>query len=232
MLALADVAAEQWGLLTTAQARAVGASTQDVARLANQGALERLSHGVYRIAGAPASPLDSLRGAWLSLDPARRSTERWHDQPPAIVSHSSAARLNRLGDLASDTSEFTTPTRKQTRSPDIRIHRRTATSNEWTIVDGLPVTTILRTIDDLAGDRVDGGHLAGIIQDALTRHQIDPHALADTLTRHAHHYGAPKGDGNALLQHFQRQTDIPSSGQTTTQPSAAGTTLPETVASA
>ena len=75
-LVLGDVAAEQWGLVTTAQARALGVPAQAMARLTERGSLERMTHGVYRVAGAPAEPLDSLRVAWLTLDPARRASQR------------------------------------------------------------------------------------------------------------------------------------------------------------
>jgi predicted transcriptional regulator of viral defense system len=208
VLELADLAAEQWGLVTTAQARGVGVSAQAVARLTNNSALERITHGVYRISGAPATPLDSLRAAWLALDPARRAGERLRDEVPAVVSHRSAAEIHRLGDLEADEFEFTSRERKQTRRPDTRIHRGQVAPGEWTVVDGLPVTTVIRTVDDLAADRIDGGHLAGVVRDALTRQQVDDQALIAVLRRHAHHYSAPLGDGEALLARLLQESGI------------------------
>lgn len=208
VLDLADLAAEQWGLVTTAQARTVGVSPQAVARFTNNGALERMTHGVYRVTGAPATPLDSLRAAWLALDPVRRAGERLRDQAPAVVSHRSAAAIYHLGDLEADELEFTSSARKQTRRPDIRIHRGQVGPGEWTVVDGLPVTTSIRTVDDLAADRIDGGHLAGVVRDALTRQQVDDQELIAVLRRHAHHYGAPMGDGEALLSQLLQESGI------------------------
>lgn len=205
---LADLAAEQWGLVTTAQARIAGVSAQAVARFTNNGALERMTHGVYRVTGAPATPLDSLRAAWLALDPARRAGERLRDEAPAVVSHRSAAAIHRLGDLEADEFEFTSSERKQTRRPDIRIHRGRVGPGEWTVVDGLPVTTAIRTVDDLAADRIDGGHLAGVVRDALTRQQVDDQELIAVLRRHAHHYSAPMGDGEALLTRLLQESGI------------------------
>lgn len=207
-LDLADIAAEQWGLVTTAQARSVGVSTQAVARFANNGALERMTHGVYRVVGAPATPLDSLRAAWVALDPARRASERLRDQAPAVVSHRSAAAIHRLGDLEADEFEFTSSERKQTRRPDIRIHRGHVGAGEWAVVDGLPVTTVIRTVDDLATERIDGGHLASVVRDALTRQQVDDRELIAVLRRHAHHYSAPMGDGEALLTRLLQESGI------------------------
>lgn len=208
VLDLADLGAEQWGLVTTAQARSVGVSPQAVARFTNNGALERMTHGVYRVTGAPATPLDSLRAAWLTLDPERRAGERLRDHSPAVVSHRSAASIHRLGDLEADKFEFTTSERKQTRRPDIRIHRGTVLPGEWAVVDGLPVTTVIRTVDDLATDRIDGGHLASVVRDALTQQQVDAQELIAVLRRHAHHYSAPIGDGEALLTRLLQESGI------------------------
>lgn len=207
-LVVADLAAEQWGLVTTAQARSLGVSPQTVARLSAEGGLERLTHGVYRVSGTPPSPLDEVRAAWLALDPGRRAGERLHDEPPAVVSHRSAAAILGLGDLEADGSEFTSGERKQTRRPDVQIHRGPVGPAEWTVVDGLPVTTVVRTVGDLAAARVDGGHLASVVRDALIRQQVDERMLANALRRHAHHYGVGMGDGRALLARFLQESGV------------------------
>lgn len=207
-LTLDDVAAEQWGMVTTAQARALGVSAQGVARLANQGSLERMTHGVYRVSGAPPEPADELRAAWLTLDPSRRSAERVRDASPAVVSHRSAAGLHGLGDLDADLHEFTTGGRKQSRRPDIMFHRAHLAAGEWTVVDGLPVTTVARTIADLAAARVDGGHLASVVRDALTVKQVSDQVLSAALAPHAQRYGAPAGDGEALLARFIQESGV------------------------
>ena len=208
VLDLADLAAEQWGLVTTSQARSVGVSPQAVARLSNQGALERMTHGVYRVTGAPPSQLDNLRAAWLALDPGRRASERLRDQAPAVVSHRSAAAIHELGDLEADEFEFTSAERKQTRRPDTRIHRGYVDAREWAVVDGLPVTTVIRTVADLVAAHLDGGHLASVVRDALTRRQADDRQLVEVLRQHAHHYNARIGDGEALLSRLLQESGI------------------------
>lgn len=208
-LDVADLAAEQWGLVTSAQARDVGASPQTLARLAHRGVLERMSHGIYRVSGSPPSPRDELRAAWLSLDPARRASSRRRDEIPAVVSHRSAAVLHDLGDLEADEHEFTVPIRKQTRRDDVRLHRLPLEPGEWTLVDGLPVTSIPRTIGDLAAARADGGHLASAVRDAITRRGVDDNALAAVLRPYAHHYGAPLGDGEEFLARLLQESGIP-----------------------
>ncbi|TDF92118.1 hypothetical protein E1809_19230 [Arthrobacter terricola] len=208
VLDLADLAAEQWGLVTTSQARGLGVSAQTVARLTNQGALERLTHGVHRVAGTPPSPLDDLRAAWLALDPTRRASERLRDKDPIAVAYRSAAVLHELGDLEADRLEFIIGTRKQTRRPDVRLHRGQIGPGEWTTVEGLPVTSVLRTVADLAADHVDGGHLASVVRDALTRRQVDDQQLAAALRPYAHHYGVRVGDGEALLARFLQESGV------------------------
>lgn len=214
-IAMAEIAECQWGLITARQAINVGATPNSLTRLTAQGALERICRGVYRMAGAPPSPLDDLRADWLSLDPTRLSTDRllWstHDQPLAVVSHRSAAVLYNLGDIAADHHEFTLPSRKQTRRPDVRLHRAPLETEDWEVVDGLPVTTPLRTIDDLAAAHIDGGHLASITRDAITDYWTDIDRLVRILAPHARRYGYPAGDGEALLQRFLQEAGIPSS---------------------
>ena len=207
-LTLSDLAAEQWGLVTTAQARALGVSAQGVARLTNQDLLERMTHGVYRVSGAPPEPEDELRAAWLTLEPERRAAERIRDESPAVVSHQSAAGMHRLGDIDADLHEFTTAGRKQSRRPDIKLHRGHLDPGEWTVVDGLPVTTVARTIADLAASRLDGGHLATVVRDALTVKQVSDQAISAALAPYARRYGAHAGDGDALVAQFLRQSGV------------------------
>lgn len=208
VLDVADLAAEQWGLVTTAQARSLGVSPQAVARLAAQGGLERVAHGVYRVNGTPPSSLDVVRAAWLALDPSSRVGDRLRAESPVVVSHRSAAAILGLGDLEADRSEFTSSERKQTRRPDIQIHRGQVGADEWTVVDGLPVTTAIRTVADLAAAHIDGGHLASAVRDALTRHQVDEQLLEETLRKHAHHYGVGIGDGEALLMRLLQESGV------------------------
>src|SRR5450759_2034316 len=209
--AVGDLAMDQWGLITTAQAHNAGLSSQQLARFADTGVLERLRHGVYRVVGAPPNPNDDLRAAWLALAPARTAQERLADPDVEVVSHRSAAVVHQLGDLDADRLEFTTRARKQTRDAQVRFHRRQLGVGEWTLVDGLPVTTVLTTIGDLAAARLDGGHLAGVVRDAVTTHHVDLDEVIAVLSPHAHHYGVPLGQGGTLLTRMLEQAGVPES---------------------
>jgi predicted transcriptional regulator of viral defense system len=209
--AVGELAVEQWGLVTTAQARREGLSTQQLARLAETGVLERLRHGVYRVAGVPPAPQDDLRAAWLAFAPTRTVREHLADPDVEVVSHRSASALHELGDLDADRLEFSTPARRQTRDPQVQLHRRRRGLPEWTLVGGLPVTTVVVTIGDLAAARLDGGHLAGVVRDAVTLRHVDPAEVAEALNPYAHAYGAPLGQGDVLLRRLLEQAGVPES---------------------
>lgn len=184
------LAAAQWGLLTTAQAEAVGVSRSSLARLCAQGDLERVGHGVYVLAGADDA-LTTLRAAWLSLAPSETPEERWASLPgDAVVSHASASALHDLGDLAHDVAEFTVPEPRRTVRAGIRLHQARLAAQDVTIVEGLPVTSIERTIADLLSDRKqsDPEHIARIIGDALVAAHLDVDHLAELLEPLAHRY--------------------------------------------
>jgi hypothetical protein len=208
---LAEVAAGQWGMITTAQAASSGVSAQVVARLARDDQLERLTHGIYRLAGAPPRPDDEVRALWLAIDPRRTASERIAAGDVAVVSYRSAAVLHQLGDIDADVVEFTVASRHQVRRPDVRIHRGTVEASDWTLIDGLPVTTLLRTISDLASARLDRGHLAGVVRDALIEHNLPVKAAAAILDQHARAYGVTAGDGIALVELMLAEAGVPES---------------------
>jgi putative AbiEi antitoxin of type IV toxin-antitoxin system len=208
---LALIAEDQWGMVSTAQAAAAGVSPQALSQLAARGVLDRLTHGVYRLVGVPPDPRDELRAAWIALDPRRTAADRIAAAPTEVVSHHSAAALHGIGDLVPDRLEFTAAVRRQTRRHDIRIHRANLGSHDWTLVDGLPVTTALRTITDLAKGHLDRGHLAGVVRDALVRLLTSPSDVSAALTPYAPHYGVLTGGGDQLLDVLLEEAGVPQS---------------------
>ncbi|WP_083449814.1 type IV toxin-antitoxin system AbiEi family antitoxin domain-containing protein [Luteipulveratus mongoliensis] len=229
VLEVSDLAASQWGLLTAAQAHAAGISRMALTRMVDEGILERPRHGIYRLAGSPAHRFDSLRAAWLSLDrrPLLASERVLGSSPPAVVSHRSAALLLDMGDIDADIHEFSVATRKQTRQPDVRLHRAQLDLERWTVVDGLPVTTPVHTVVDLARGRLDGGHLATVVRDATTSHGVHPDDLAEALRPYAHYYSAPAGDGNALVARLLQEAGIPDALDRTVRLAGASAGLEE-----
>lgn len=199
MAKVSRLAAGQSGLLTAAQAGREGVTRLRLARLADAGVLERVTQGVYAVAGADDEH-QALRAAWLALDPARTAEERLVDPATCgVVSHTSAAGLHDLGDLLADRPEFTFPYRKQS-IRHIRLHQADLPSSDVTLVDGLPVTTVERTIADLLRDRHDPEHVAQIAGQAARRGVVDLSSLAEHLEPLARRHG--QRDGAALAEHL------------------------------
>lgn len=204
------MAADQGGLVTTAQARAVGVSPQQVARLARSGALEPVVHGVHRLTGTAEDRLVGLRAVWLALEPQTVAGVRVsRDDPGGVVSHRSAAVVHELGDVDGDVHEFTVATRRRSRNPEVRLHTAVRDRGSWTVRAGLPVTTVAQTIGDLAAARTDGGHLARVVSDALSGLQVGLEEVAVVLRPFAHYYGAPLGGGAELVDRFLDEAGIP-----------------------
>jgi predicted transcriptional regulator of viral defense system len=196
---LAGLAEDQWGLLTRRQARAAGVSPATLQRLSGEeGPLERMTHGVYHLAGAPLPDHAALRAAWLALAPDTPAWERRPEQ--GVVSHRSAAAIHGLGELPADRHEFVLTGRRQTKRPDVRIHRGELRRDEWELLRGLPVTTPARTAADLLGDREDPGAVARVIADALESKGESAGNFPAELARWSGALGLRRGDGDAALE--------------------------------
>lgn len=94
---------------------------------------------VYRMSGAPLS----WRGAVLAAV--------WAGGTRAVASHRSAAGLYEIPGGREDLVEITCPRWRRARHEGLEVHETTAlSSRDCTEVEGIPVTTVERTIFDLA----------------------------------------------------------------------------------
>lgn len=178
-------------------------SRVQLTRLVQDGMLTRLAHGVYVLRGAAGVEYLELRAAWLGLEPEEMAADRLRRRHQgAVVSHASAARLHQLGDLEADRHEFILPTRKQTRRPDVRLHRGVLTPDEVVTVAGLPTTTPERIIVDLLDDHHDGEHIARVLASAVRSRSIDLEQLAPRLAPYGARFGFVRGDGQQVLDHL------------------------------
>jgi hypothetical protein len=196
---LSELTQDQWGLVTRRQLEDAGFASTTVERLTTHGGvLERVSWGVYQLAGAPIPEHRELRAAWLQLAPGLRAWERTPDQ--GVVSHRSAAVLYGLGHLPADQHEFTVPARRQTRRPDVRIHVRHLHEDEWASLSGLLLTKPPQIASDLIRSREDPEAVAQVVADALRRGYASPGDLATALAPNAAAYNFRRDDGTALLE--------------------------------
>ena len=196
---LADLAEAQSGLVTTRQAEARGVARRDLARLVAGGGLERVAYGVYRVAGSPRDALVELRAAWLQLAPGLGVDERRAED--GVVSHASAAVVYQVGLLEPFRFEFTVPPPRRARSrrQDAAIHRASLDAEDVAWVAEMAVTVPVRMVADLAAQRFDGEHLAGVVIDVLAKGMADRQAIESVLAQHAAGYGLSTGDGRGLV---------------------------------
>lgn len=197
---LAEVTSDQWGMVTSAQASVHGITRLDLSRLTEAGHLTRLAHGVYKDAGAPSDQFEDLRAAWLSTDPKLMGAARLGDRASGVVvAGSSAAGLHDIGDLWAGRHEFVTQGRRQSQRSEIRYRQRPVEDRDVTLVQGLPVMTMERTIADLVEEVGDLSLVADALRDAALKRDLDLDRLRELLAPLATRHGFRKGDGNALL---------------------------------
>ncbi len=190
---LDGIPAAQGGYLTRAQASDCGVEDLELHRAARKGFINRVAHGVYRVAGAPSDRLQELRIAWLRLQPAATPRERVV-RPRIWVSHESAANVHGYGVFLSDVPTFISSQRLQS-SKKVKIYRRSKglSRSEWTIIDGFAVTGVDRTAADLFAKGVDGGHLGRFMNDAIAAGSSDPERMRLAM-------GATVDDFAALIE--------------------------------
>lgn len=201
---IAAISEDQWGLVTRRQAHRAGVGWSSLAQLTQRGLLERVAHGVYRVRGSGEPDHLDLRAAWLQLDPEKFAWELLDDPDLAVVSHASAADMYGVGDLRADVHEFTLPKRRQSRRPDVRLHRGRIPRDRWIILRGLPVLRAGWVIGDLLADHVEPLTVAEITAEVLDRAYDYPRVVADSIGNYASRFGLCSGDGVGLLDHLLR----------------------------
>ncbi|SHX65634.1 type IV toxin-antitoxin system AbiEi family antitoxin domain-containing protein [Mycobacteroides abscessus] len=191
------IAAGQFGLFTAHQARTLRVRRYELTRAAAAGQLWRAHHGVYAFTDESAHkhPYEDWAAQWLALRPAADISVR-RDNPDAVISHQSAAEILDLGTIVShDILHLSGPRRINVRSRTVFTHQRPIgeRGTDWQLVEGLPVTTAAKVIEDLAAAGVDGSHLGIAIEDALHRGLADVDDIHARLDPHASIWGARNG---------------------------------------
>ena len=153
------LAEEHDGLLVSKDARALGIQDSVLVRLAQRGRLERMSRGVYRIAHFPADRLSQYREAVLWAQ-ASQGPER------IALSHETALLLYGISDVNPARVNLTVPmsARLRREHPEwITIHRADLTPEEISQHEGMPVTSVERSVMDVLSTT----HRADIAQKAI-----------------------------------------------------------------
>ncbi len=138
--ALSQLAGDQRGLFSAAQAKAVGINYAQLVRGEASGHLRRVRRGVYAVAGVAPSSWEEILGAALAAG------------PEAAVSYDSAAAVHRF-DFADFTAvELTVPPHVHARPPGAVVHRHSdLKAPDLVMRRGVLVTSPCRTLVDMAG---------------------------------------------------------------------------------
>jgi very-short-patch-repair endonuclease len=173
--AIARLAERQHGVLATRQLIALGLSHQDIYYRARIGRLHRIHRGVYAVGYRKLTRHGHWMGAVLAYG------------PDALLSHRSAAALWAVGP-GFWKFEVTTPDARRSRN-GFRAHRAMLHPEDIDTHDGIPVTSVARTILDLAAD-LDHDQLTRLIEDADRRELVDGTALDRAVERRPHAAGS------------------------------------------
>ena len=185
--AVLEVASEQVGYVSSAQAAGVGLSRDDISRLVRSGDLHRVRRGVLRMRHADLQYEDEI-SAWLHFERGRLPWERGAHSD-AVISHDSAAALHGLGSIIPGLPTVTvSPERRRATSVsgiDVRGIPLASEDWEWIEIDGgrLPATTPARTIIDLLIDGREPSYLRRAITEAANRFGLTPDDLRKAALR-------------------------------------------------
>jgi len=153
-------------VVSTAQLHALGLSQTAIRDRARTGRLHRVHRGVYAVGHPRLLPRGRLWAAILACG-------------DAVLSHRSAAALWDL--LPAPARVEVTTLRRSASTPAIRVHRsRTLTERDRTTHEGLPLTTVPRTLVDLA-DVLSAHRLERVLHRAEHLRLLDARAIEGRL---------------------------------------------------
>jgi len=177
--AIARVAGRQDNVIALEHLLKAGLGEDAVAQRVKGGSMQRLHRGIFLLGAAPPTQMARARAAVMAC------------REGAVLSHRSAAELFRLLPETGGEVDVTVVGRNQGFHPGIRLHRpRALARHDVTSVRRIPVTSIARTICDLAAtepSRV----VEAAFQEALYRDIVSPDRLAQVLAREPRRKGAP-----------------------------------------
>ncbi len=162
---LYEYAEEQAGYFTAAQAHAAGFSWERLTNSVKSGKFLRIAAGVYRLFQFPHQTHEDLFSAWLSIG------------THAVISHESALAYYDLSDLLPSEIHLIVPRTASRRRENVRLHTNRIAPEDVITRGGLRVTTVTRTIADVASSGLAEELVRQAIQEALRRGLVSTEEL-------------------------------------------------------
>jgi very-short-patch-repair endonuclease len=176
--AVAALAQRQHGVATRAQLLDRGLHPQAIKHRISTGLLHPVWRGVYAVGRPELSRLGRWMAAVLSCG------------PDAVLSYESAAQLWGIRPARGRRTEVSVPAGTVRRRPGITVHRRSLRPQDVTRCRGIPVTTPVCTLIDLA-TRLGRDSLEAAINEADKQDLVDPDELRSALDGIPPRRGAP-----------------------------------------
>ena len=187
---LSELARRQYGVVSRAQLLDQGWTKEEIDWRIRTGRLHSVHPGIYAV----GHRLIPKQGWWMAAALA--------SGPDALLSHQTAAALWRIRGSSGDAIHVTVP-HKSTSTKRIHRHLAHVPPDECTVEEGIPVTSVHRTIFDLAA-RVSVDEVIAMIKEAEYRHRHDRLSLWDLLAR----YPGKRGSRNLRFA-LERITEEP-----------------------
>ena len=131
---LREVALDQYGYVTTAQAEEAGVTRHSLAALVKRNRLERIAHGLYRVSQVPETRYDAFMGAVL-----------WTGAPEAVLSHETALDAYEVCDINPDKIHVSVKRGRRiskTGGDGYAIHTQNVDQDQRTWWHRIPVVTL------------------------------------------------------------------------------------------
>jgi very-short-patch-repair endonuclease len=168
--AIAELAGRQWGVVSRQQLLDLGFGRRGIQRRIESSRLSPLHPGVYAV-GHRSVP---KQGWWMAAVLA--------SGPDAVLSHRTAAALWSLRGYSGGAIHVTAP-HKSASSKRVRRHHSPLPADEVALKDGIPATSVHRTIYDLSAT-VSVDEVIAMIKEAEYRNLWDRLSLWDLLERY------------------------------------------------
>lgn len=164
---LFNLASEQAGYFTASQARALGYSYQAQAHHVAAGNWLRIDRGLFRLTEWIPGVHDEL--------------SRWTlwSKGKGVVSHESALAEHELGEFESAYVHLTVPSGFRMRDSAVVLHHADLADIDIVQRTGYRVTSVVRSIVDVAATGVDAAQLSRAINEAQARGLLSLRALRD-----------------------------------------------------
>jgi predicted transcriptional regulator of viral defense system len=159
------IAENQAGYFAAAQAAEAGYTWERLSQNVKKGTFFRVSQGVYRLSQFPHSPHEDMYIAWLRIG------------PKSVISHESALALYDLADILPSETHVIMPRSASRRRKGIRLHTSALNKEEIVRRDGLPLTSVERTIADVIRAGMPEDQVIDVVRDALQRGLSTPEKM-------------------------------------------------------